>query len=230
MSEELYKRIKTGPLNKIFAAIDCDDVNIKKLTEAIESEPDTINDVDCDGHTVLHRAIQKGADDAAIILLNCKNLDINIQSNETSGGYTPLMLAIFNWNNEIIEKILNEMQDLDLTLVNACGRTALMIAYYHGYDDIVTVFLKDGASDYSNWKKWDTGIDFNIETHDVMVNCRSYGPDWNVDIHWWFPSEFREIVMCVLCVFNRFKKIRIYKDLRLMLIRQIAKNWKLTRD
>jgi len=110
-----------------------------------------------------------------------------------------------------------------------------------------------------NWKKWiktrksivipiqyQGQIDFNanivrnpsqkeIQRQNackMLENWRSYLPQWSIRNHSKFPIEFNHRVFKIICVFNRLNKTQntqISKDMKIMLIKYIAMNWKLNK-
>jgi len=103
-----------------------------------------INKTNSRGHTCIYEACQIGATAIVKILLNHKDIDLNIQTKQN--GNTPLMAAIRenNHNLELID-ILLECKDIDINLCDnhTTRRTALALAIRYGKVNIINKLLAD---------------------------------------------------------------------------------------
>ena len=83
-------------------------------------------------------AARQGYTDIVSMLLERGNVDLNTKNYE--GGYTPLMLAVREGHTDIVSMLLAR-DDVDLNIKNSNGCTALMLAVQGEHDDIVKMLL-----------------------------------------------------------------------------------------
>jgi len=69
---------------------------------------------------------------------------INGVNNKDQYGYTPLMLAVHDNDQAAVKSFLSQ-KDIDLSVKDNDGNTALMIAAYLGHISIVKTLLENGA-------------------------------------------------------------------------------------
>jgi ankyrin repeat protein len=84
------------------------------------------NDIARDGRTPLHAAVWADNKPAAILLLEA---GANVNARQDSYGYTPLMIAARQGDEEMVRILLNRQPDVEA--VDKRGQTALMLALQH---------------------------------------------------------------------------------------------------
>lgn len=113
--------------------------------------------------TPLHLACQRANLDAVTALLNCKNIDINIQDDNED---TPLHEASLNGHFEIVEQLLEHIGHNDITVFNPQNgelKTPLHFACHEGQVEVVQMLLRH--VDYDHRK-----VSLLIETQDNEKN------------------------------------------------------------
>ncbi|KAI5810838.1 hypothetical protein BZA77DRAFT_297514 [Pyronema omphalodes] len=92
------------------------------------------------GFTAIRTAAKKGSKEILRLLLDRKEIDINVQDNN---GYTALACAALAGHAEIVQILLKQV-GIDVNLRNNGGEAALSIACNKGHHDIVKVLREDG--------------------------------------------------------------------------------------
>jgi len=105
------------------------------------------------GLTALGIATQYGKNDAAVALLEA-GADPNRAVGE--GGYTPLMLAVANHAEPVVQALLKK--GVDVNARNSGGVTALMIAAANSRADMVEILVRAGANVKVQTERGDTAL------------------------------------------------------------------------
>ena len=112
------------------------------IKEIIEQNLKILNDLDNEGHTPLHIAINKDKINIVILLLNQQYININMQN---IWGDTPLHIAVHIYQKDIIKLLLND-KDIDVNRQNTFGLTPLYYAIFNKHLDIAKLLIKKGAN------------------------------------------------------------------------------------
>jgi len=116
------------------------DLGLRKTTLAlIQIKQAPVNLADTNGYTALARAVSRGHQDIAKLLIN-GGASVNKVTGEKS---TMLMLAVLSGKNEITNFLLST--DIDIDAKNFAGDTALMLAATTGHEAAVASLIKAGA-------------------------------------------------------------------------------------
>jgi ankyrin repeat protein len=113
--------------------------NISMVQDLIAKGID-VNIKDNKGRTALDIAINMGYDDIAEAIRNPKTAAKGINSQD-SYGFTQLHFAVVANNLDKVKELLED-PDIDVTLKDKEGRTALDLAKYLYYDDIADEIVK----------------------------------------------------------------------------------------
>jgi ankyrin repeat protein len=115
--------------------------NEKDLLENINLLEEQVNNKDNTGYTPLMHCAKIGNINTVKLLLDIKNINIDIQSNY---GYTALMCAVISDSVDIVELLLSKNANIDLQ--NNTKMTALMYASKNGNIKIVKLLINANAS------------------------------------------------------------------------------------
>ena len=148
ISEENKKTLKTMIPNAVLKII------IRKKEDYLKFDP-----VDKDGLTKIMKVAKSGNYDFLAILLNNRNYNINMKSNE---GFTALHYAIINGHLNII-KFLYEIYSADLKVYDNDGNDILMLAIINQKIDIIKYILQFYYVNKIN-KKGETTIELAKKT------------------------------------------------------------------
>ncbi|OUM68982.1 hypothetical protein PIROE2DRAFT_26343, partial [Piromyces sp. E2] len=101
---------------------------------------------DSDGNTALHYICSHKSQKKDVILFIVKtflhhHIDVNIQNNK---GFTPLMYACQNDNEDIARLLINHQADINA--VNHNNQTALMLAFLEPSRETINLLIKKGAN------------------------------------------------------------------------------------
>ena len=100
---------------------------IRDLISRPDLDPNTFHD----GRTALYRACLHGLDAAAIALIDCRRVDVNMLGN---AGATPMEMASFVGSEAIVRRLL-QRPDLDMGVVPE----GLALAQANGHESIVAI-------------------------------------------------------------------------------------------
>ena len=148
ISEENKKKLKTMIPNAVLKII------IRKKEDYLK-----FDSADKDGLTKIMKVAKSGNYDFLAILLNNRNYNINIKSNE---GFTALHYAIINGHLNII-KFLYEIYSADLKVYDNDGNDILMLAIINQKIDIIKYILQFYYVNKIN-KKGETTIELAKKT------------------------------------------------------------------
>ncbi|RDW84057.1 uncharacterized protein DSM5745_04383 [Aspergillus mulundensis] len=103
-----------------------------------------VSRADDDGDTALHCAAENGYQDIVVSLLAC-GADVSASN---SKGWTPLHLAASEGYIEVVRPLIRALIEAggDIDKVRHDGRTALQLAFYFEYRDIILLLLDKSAS------------------------------------------------------------------------------------
>ena len=133
--------------NSLFTAIENNDTN--SVSSILQTSTNiNINILDEEGYTPLHRAVLSENKDIVLDLLKYTNinidskLDMKVSVNGWYlGGASPLMLASFLGNNEIVNILIENNADLKAK-DSIDGGVAIHLAAANGKNDVITSLLK----------------------------------------------------------------------------------------
>ena len=103
------------------------------------------------GYTALMHACENGYLEMTSLLLERKEIDVNIQSDH---GHTALIRASRNGHVEIVELLLQQ-NSINLKLFNKYKNTALIRACRNGHFKIVELLLRHGDTECLNFKDFE---------------------------------------------------------------------------
>ena len=129
-------------------------------------------------------------------------------------------------------KLLLQVPEINVNILNNDGDSALQICCGEIDFECIKMLLTMGA-DTRDWKTWvfyneakDDFIMYN-EAVKIMRKWRSCLPEWSIFTHKLYPLEFEELaVLCIMCL----NKLQFCKDIRLLLIKYVAKDWRKISD
>ena len=168
------------------------------------------------------------------VLLRCPDININFAS---VGGVTPLITTTYTKSTECIELLLKRPEiDIHQSAIN--GHHALSCAFVSNNHECMKKLIAAGSS-CLNWKNWPnlplpdnyqpSSIKLN-KTLKIMINWRSYLPEWSPFIHKRiYPQEFEDLAINCMMLWNRIEQmhfLRICKDIKRYLLVFVAKNWR----
>jgi ankyrin repeat protein len=110
---------------------------VKRL---VESHPDDVTTLGCDGRTPLHAALRNGHSDVALLLLRHK-ADANARDN---GDETPLQIASRLGDIKAMQSLIDCRANLNAK--NRVNETPLSLASRNGKPEAARLLLKNGAS------------------------------------------------------------------------------------
>ena len=158
------------------------------------------------------------------ILLKHKDIDVNLA---TKQGMTTLMFCS-RYSEECVELLLRHGK-VNINQHNNYGNTAIYEAATHYYprnSRTIKLLIKHGAN-CQDWKNW---TNVTRATRELLSSWRFFLPKpWSIFNHKIYPQEFNKIALNCLLVFKRIEKnigIVIGRDMKRMLIRYIAINWR----
>lgn len=108
-------------MSKLLNAVMSSDI---KKVQTLIKEGEDVNYVNSLGNSLLHIVIQNKENKILGELLNTPGIDINVKNK--SFGYTPLILAVSQFNTKITKMLLEKNANVDIQSDN--GSTALIIA------------------------------------------------------------------------------------------------------
>ncbi len=111
---------------------------ISEIETIYNLNPELINAVDDESYSPLILSCYRGNVEVAFFLIE-RVSDINY----ISGDGTALMAAVMAGNTKIIEKLIS--QNANLNLSDSQGKTALIFAVFFNKNDIVKILLKGGV-------------------------------------------------------------------------------------
>ncbi|MDO1500977.1 ankyrin repeat domain-containing protein [Winogradskyella maritima] len=98
---------------------------------------------------------------------------------ENADGYTPLILASYANNIEVVRFLANKVYDVD---ANSNYGTALMAATYKGFSDIAEILLKNDANPNLQDEKGTTAAHFAVmfRRYEMIALLKEYKADFNI--------------------------------------------------
>jgi hypothetical protein len=124
------------------------------IEHLLEKSPDRIVTINADSGiygTALRAALSAEKENAALYLIDHgaaqylidQEKGVNIAKDEIYGNI--LHLAVFSKMSEVVKRLLGEKYHMSVNLRDEVGQTALHIAAYRGFRNIVSILLENGA-------------------------------------------------------------------------------------
>jgi len=142
------------------------------------------------------------------------------------------MSILWICNNETFQ-ILSKSKNFDINYKNKHGQTPLCQAYELAHIKLMEILLSNGAVcvDWKSWlPKWIPDKKRQVKAKEIMSRWRSYLPEWSLFNHkMFYPKEFEDLAITCMIVWNRLEtmhSLRIYKDIKCLLVKYIANNWR----
>ena len=156
------------------------------------------------------------------LILDHPNINIHLKN---ANGNNALLYHAYYGHNNIVKAIIKhpKIDAKYLSLKSARGVSTLEIVYCFTFSKCMKLLIARGA-DTSNWTEWNVRISRSaIESSKIMISWRSYLPIWTVLNHKVYPNEFDDILL--IC-YSNWKQFNVCKDIRMLLTKYIARNWR----
>lgn len=209
-----------------------DDLRMAKII--IQSDKFDTDLRDKHGKSSLHWAAERGRFIVIKYLIE-RGADVNAVSND---GKTPLMCitarGLKESDNDLkcLELLVNaDGIDLDKSYFDQGEPAALSYTLRAGNELMTKMLIANGAcvDDWQQWRFWSTRRWMNEYLNPLMAKWRSYLPQWTVFSQKYYPGEFVEICLQVLCLLKRLNDrngARVNPDMRRLLLSFVADGWR----